>query len=57
MKTDYPKIDLFLCIDGISQWGYVASTTWAKTCSEAKANYIKAHPHIKPDQVKASFSK
>ena len=35
-KMNYQKIDIF--IDG----EYRASTTWSKTCKEAKARYIAA---------------
>lgn len=34
---DYPKIHIYVCAHGI--WNYVASTTWARTCREARAAY------------------
>ena len=34
---DYPKIHIYVRIHG--SWDYVASTTWARTCKEARAAY------------------
>lgn len=38
MKTDYPKIDIY--VDGV----YKRSTTWSKTCRGAIEKYKAAHP-------------
>jgi hypothetical protein len=43
-KRDYPKIDLFtrtLCptCRALSDWRYVGSTNWARTCREAVDRY------------------
>lgn len=48
-KRDYRKIDIF--VDG----KYVASTTWAKNCKEAKAQYVKTTGK-NPKSVKARFA-
>ena len=50
-KRDYPKIDIF--------WygKYTVTTTWAKTCKEAKQKYIEKMGGIAPHTVKAHFSK
>ena len=38
LKRDYPKIDIF--VNG----NYVATTTWSRTCKEAKIRYERSHP-------------
>lgn len=38
-KRDYPKIDLYERREG--RWLYVSSTTWSRTCAEAKARYVQ----------------
>ena len=50
-KRNYPKIDIF--------WRglYRSSTTWSKTCREAKERFIDAHPNLLLADVKANFSK
>ena len=34
---DYPKIHI--CVGGQGIWKYAASTTWARTCKEARRIY------------------
>ena len=34
---DYPKIHIYVADDGT--WNYAASTTWARTCKEARSTY------------------
>jgi hypothetical protein len=34
---DYPKIHIY--VGAYDIWNYVASTTWARTCKEARAIY------------------
>ena len=50
-KRDYRIIEIF--VNG----KYQASTTWAKTCREAKARYLAAHPTIAAETVKTLFAK
>jgi len=40
-----------------SGWVYGCSTTWAKTCKEAKERFLFDKPYISSHQVKAQFSK
>ena len=40
-----------------SGWVYECSTTWAKTCKEAKEMFLSDKPYISTHQVKAQFSK
>ena len=47
-KRDYREIEIF--VDG----KYVATTTWAKTCKEAKERY-KAETGLYPERIKAHF--
>ena len=39
MKTDYKKIDIYLK-DSEGIWNYECSTTWSKTCKEAKEIFL-----------------
>lgn len=40
-KRDYPKIEIFEARRN-GEWHYVATTTWARTLTEAKQEYCKA---------------
>lgn len=55
MKT-YKKIHIHLK-GGQYKWFYVCSTNWAKTCKEAKARFLEAHPQYLPHVVKCNFAK
>ena len=50
----YPKIHIYAGAQGI--WNYVASTTWARTCKEARATYAD-EKGLCLDSVKALFAK
>lgn len=54
---NYPKIDIYLLNRGRKTWSYHVSTTWAKTCKEAKERFLKVHYYLSSDQVKAKFAK
>lgn len=56
-KRDYRKIDIYLRM--APGWAYGCSTTWARTCKEAKQRFLDANPKWAqiPDKVKASFAK
>jgi hypothetical protein len=55
------KIDIYTrrLLTGLANSGFIyeCSTTWSKTCKEAKARFLSAHPYLQPQQVKACFSK
>ena len=51
---DYPKIHIHVCAYGV--WNYVASTTWARTCKEARAIYAD-EKGLHLGSVKAFFAK
>jgi hypothetical protein len=53
-KRDYPKIDIFVMRS--HGWEYQCSTTWARTCKEAKEKYIEKNGGL-PKWVKANFHK
>jgi hypothetical protein len=36
-KRDYPKISIFVRKPGAADFEYFCSTTWARTCADAKA--------------------
>lgn len=56
MRTYYKKIDIYLKnLNGF--YKYECSTTWSKTCKEAKANFLKKHNYLDNGQVKACFAK
>ena len=46
-KRDYPKIEL------VYAGKYVGTTTWSKTCREAREKYIELHPTCDASKVKA----
>jgi len=51
----YKKIDIFVRrADGV--FHYVASTTWSRTCREARARYASKHG-LNLSDVKAWFSR
>lgn len=50
------KIDILLKhLNGF--YKYECSTTWSKTCKEAKNSFLLKHNYLNNDQVKAVFSK
>ena len=51
---DYPKIHIYVGTGSI--WNYVASTTWARTCKEARAIYADKKG-LALGNVKALFAK
>ena len=51
---DYPKIHIYVSAYG--SWSYVASTTWARTCKEARAIYAD-EKGLCLGNVKAVFAK
>ena len=51
---DFPKIHIYVGCTG--SWSYVASTTWARTCKEARAAYAN-EKGLCLGNVKASFAK
>ena len=46
-RRDYPKIELYY--KGL----YYGTTTWSKTCREAREKCIAENPHLDPSRVKA----
>ena len=48
-KRDYPKIELFY--DGV----YVGTTTWSRTCKEAKRRFAKDNPKLNATKIRACF--
>lgn len=50
-KRDYKKIDIY--VNG----KYDISTTWAKTCKEAKQRYKEAYPEFEGVKITARYSK
>lgn len=54
-KRDYPKIDMSVRGDN-GEWRYAASTTWAKTCKEAKERFAAVRG-IQVKDVRAHFDR
>ena len=54
-RREYPAIELFFLAgpNKKTDWRYSATTTWARTCKEAKERYLAWHGNLKPDQVRA----
>lgn len=53
-KRNYPKIDIYVKGEN-NIFQYVASTTWAKTCKEAKARYAE-EKNLPTAHVKTFFA-
>ena len=52
----YKKIDIYLRnLKGF--WQYECSTTWSKTCKEAKHKFLLKENYLDISQVKALFAK
>lgn len=49
-KRDYPKIDIYV------KGKYVCTTTWSRTCKEAKERYFVKY-HIPLADIKTRFAK
>ena len=49
------KIDIYLK-DLKGFYKYECSTTWSKTCKQAKITFLKKHAYLSPEQVKVVFS-
>ncbi len=54
-KRDYRKIDLHVYTG--TMWQYAASTTWARTCNEAKEQWLKQHSNYALKDVRANYAK
>ena len=50
-KRDYPKIEIFVGGE------YRATTSWAKSCKEAKEKFLEKNPTISPSEVKCEYKK
>jgi hypothetical protein len=54
-KRDYRKIDIYTRnTKGVAV--YECSTTWAKTCKQAKENFLRVHNYLASNQVVARFA-
>lgn len=53
-KRDFRKIDIF--IGAYGKWRYAASTTWARTCKEARERYANKHGMCLGN-IRANFSR
>lgn len=59
-KRDYPKINIFVAHEGPQgrYFAYAASTTWAKTCTEARQKFYEAkYPAIGLQDIRCRFAK
>jgi len=55
-KRDYKKIDIYLRnLRGM--YAYECSTTWSKTCKEAKQKFLYRHNYLDATQVRAVYAK
>jgi hypothetical protein len=54
-KRDYPEIELF--VRQGARWSYTATTTWSRTCKEAKARFLVWHGGLRDSDVKAAFKR
>ena len=51
---NYRKIDIYTGVHGV--WRYACSTTWARTCREARSVYAEKH-NMRLENVKCYFAK
>jgi hypothetical protein len=56
MSTDNRKIDIYLLNRTRGVWQYECSTTWSRTCREAKAAFLRRHDYLDAGQVRARFA-
>jgi hypothetical protein len=56
MNTDNRKIDIYLLNRTHKCWQYECSTTWSKTCRDAKASFLRRHDYLDAGQVRARFA-
>jgi hypothetical protein len=55
-RTDNRKIDIYLLNRTRGAWQYECSTTWARTCRDAKAAFLRRHDYLDAGQVRARFN-
>ena len=53
---NYPKIHIYVYVVAYGTWNLVATTTWARTCKEARATYAD-EKGLCLGNVKALFAK
>ena len=56
MTTDNRKLDIYLLNRSRNVWQYECSTTWSRTCREAKAACLRRHDFLDAGQVRARFA-
>ena len=56
MTTDNRKIDIYLLNRTRKCWQYECTTTWSKTCRDAKASFLRRHDYLDAGQVRARFA-
>jgi len=54
MKTNYKKIDIYLKQDSVFK--YKCSTTWHKTCKNAKKMYLLTNENLKESDILVRFA-
>jgi hypothetical protein len=56
MKSEYKKIDIYLRnTKGV--YTYECSTTWSRTCKDAKMRFLQKENYLDQSQVKAVYAK
>jgi len=56
VNTDNRKIDIYLLNRSHKCWQYECTTTWSKTCRDAKASFLRRHDYLDAGQVRARFA-
>lgn len=54
-KRDYRKIDLYVYSDALKRKEYVGTTTWSKTCKEARERLAALHSNLSISNISARF--
>ena len=53
----YKKIHIHVKTSAAGGWRYICSTNQAKTCKQAKANFLNAYPEYPLAFIKANFAR
>lgn len=56
-KRDYPKIDIYTRLGHGQLWRYCCSSTWSRTCREAKEVFTRKNSAYTESNVKACKAK
>ncbi len=53
-KRDFRAIQIFGRTSK-GEWHYICTSTWSRTCREAKAAFLEMYPKCDPASIRANF--